>query len=179
MTTEPVGNELVVYSKFSGDLSRAVQKVTALTDIRPENRVVVDGGMYIASCSNLRLDPAGFLGYLYLAYYEEMNEKNEEVVEKNLTRLVLDKIFSRVKGRPDIEHEGKKYQLAWRSWSGRGDYSTHWIILNGHVFSEAVGKMKVRLAEDREILVANHFLSLLFNPVINSLLEAHTTMGRF
>lgn len=79
-TDESSETALVAYTKFAGDMARAVQETISLREIRPENRVVVDGGMYIASATNLVLEPSGFLGFLFLAFYREMPEDSEDKI---------------------------------------------------------------------------------------------------
>ncbi|HBP01559.1 MAG: hypothetical protein UX75_C0009G0009 [Candidatus Moranbacteria bacterium GW2011_GWE2_47_10] len=171
-----VGNSLVVYSKFNGDISKAVQRDMVISDIRLENRVLVDGGMYIASVSDLDLHTSGFRGFLYLAFYQEM----DDAVEKNtqlLSVLILNKLFRRGVIEPSMVYEGKNYQLAWRLWSG--ERCAHWLILGRDAGKDAIGEMKVRLVEKQKLLFSNDFLSVLFNPVLDALREVHLELGRF
>ncbi|MFH1183121.1 MAG: hypothetical protein V1690_02565 [Candidatus Moraniibacteriota bacterium] len=175
---------LIVYTKFCGDITKAVQGTTAISKIRPENRVAVEGGMYVASCTNLKLEPSGFTGALSLTYYRELavegEKEGEEVAKKNLVKLVLDKFFKATKDKlciaPDIAYGGKNYEKVWRTCSD--DYH-HWIILHGGVWKKAIGKMKCELVKERELVFSNALLQTLFTPILNSLLEVHTTLGKF
>jgi hypothetical protein len=177
-TIENTETALMVYTKFSGDVSRAVQKTTSLSEIRPENRIVVEGGMYIASATNLALETAGFTGFLFLEFYQEVKKDAENTAPKSLSMLVMDKFFKKEKDKPDIVHEGREYRSVWRIWSDTGTIG-HWIILNGDTYGGAIGKMKVRLIERKKLLLSNDFLNALYSPVLNALLDVHTTLGRF
>lgn len=92
--------------------------------------------------------------------------------------LVLNKFFKRIKDKPDVVHERKKYQRMWHLWSGDGDIG-HWIILCGGVQREALGRMKVQLVKKKKLLLSNEFLSVLFTPIVESLRELYVEIGKF
>lgn len=171
-----VSNSLVVYSRFNGDISRAVQEGISVSEIRLENRVLVDGGMYVASASNLKLTTSGFRGFLYLAFYRDMDDASEKFPH-SLSVLVLNKLFKGGLIKPGVIYEGKNYQRVWHLWSG--EQVAHWLILGGREEKDAVGEMKVRLIEMRKLLFTNEFLSVLFGPVLDALREAHAELGKF
>lgn len=171
-------NALVVYTKFNGDIGNVSRVVTSLREIRPEHRVVVEGGMYVASATNLKIEPAGFLGFLCLAFYQEITRDTKDTAQQSLSMLILDKFFKKALGKPDIVHDEKEYRQVWHLRSSTSSCE-HWIIINGHAYEEAVGKIKVQLIEERNMLFSNAFLDMLFSPVLNSLLDVHIALGRF
>ncbi|MDD5396576.1 MAG: hypothetical protein PHW24_00780 [Candidatus Moranbacteria bacterium] len=164
-----VDNSLVVYSRFNGDLSKAVQKAVSISDINPQHRVLVDGGMYVASATNLELNTLGFKGFLYLAFYQDMTIVPEGVAQ-SLSVLVLNKLFKNSVFK-SVEYEGREYQRMWRLWSGEK--------FPCYVGRDTIGEMKVRLVEKHKLLLSNDLLSVLFNPVLDALREAHVELGKF
>lgn len=163
-------NSLVVYSRFNGDISRAVQKGISVSDLNPQNRVLVDGGMYVASATNLELKTSGFKGFLYLAFYRDMTSSPDEVVQ-SLSVLVLNKLFKKCAIKSVVTYEGKEYQRVWKIYSSEQ--------FPCYVGKDTIGEMKVRLVEERKLLLSNDLLSVLFNPVLDALREAHTELGKF
>ena len=97
--------------------------------------------MYLASATNLELDTSGFKGFLYLAFYQEVDSVSKKAFQ-SLSVLVLNKIFSGVELRPRVVYDGRNYERAWRLWSDEGRYG-HWLILGSGPDRDEVGKIKV------------------------------------
>ncbi len=174
---ESSGTGLVVYSKCTHDIAKVVQKTASLSDLQPENRMAVPGGMFVASCDELRIDPSGILGILVLTYFEEVAPeppKESDLLGKMLKRFLPQGIISRF----DLTHEGKNYRMAWRVQSRRHGWGS-WITLNGSPNGEAIGYIKTEAIAKQQLLVANEFILDLFTPILNALLNFHAEMARF
>lgn len=174
-----MANDLVVYTKFNGDISTAVQKTASLEEMRPENRIAVPGGLYVATCHHLEIKPAGMKGILLLKYYREMIQEEEVRQANSLPLMTIKKFFPGRGIKPDIIHEGKNYAYEWGEDNSEISGWNNWIIAHGKADTECLGLMKAELIKDKQVLVSNDFLSALFGPVIDSLLVIYRQMAQF
>ena len=178
---------LVQYSRYDGDLSDAMQEISSISDAYPENRVIVDGGMYVAACGNLKLDDSGFLGTLSLRYYEELNPKTTNSnLEPSLGQKLLRRIFRDNPPKEkdislkeaDICHENVTYRHSW-SFEPRdflGCPERNWIVMHGKVCHEVLSEFKAQLADKCSLLLTNDFLRFLYGPIFQALLSTHKVL---
>jgi hypothetical protein len=175
-------NALVVYQKTELDIVEAVQKVTPLREIQPENIVVTNEGLYRAKAVNLKLGDHGLKGFLFLAFYREINKGSENDDPRSLSELLIAKFFGKNREKPDRVHDGKEYQGVWRLWSSSSDYP-HYLLWDGcegvRIDEEALEKMKTQLVERHDLLFTNEFLFTLYSPVLRALVELYTAIRRF
>lgn len=171
-------NTLVVYNKFQGEIQKFVQEaVLPISELNPENRVVVDQGMYIASCRRLELEPSGFYGILRIKYLKEILESDKDHAENlwiKIKKVFVPKSDIGTSDTGIIEYDDKLYKEMWEIETDRG-----WITSHGSVYGEALGKLKAVLYTKKKLLLANEFLMFLTEPVTDSLLKLHREIGNF
>jgi hypothetical protein len=173
---------LVVYQEKEIKIAEVVQKVTPLREMQPENVVVTDEGLYRAKATNLKLGDYGLKGFLFLAFYREINKGGEDNTSRSLSELLIAKFFGKNREKPDLVHDGKEYQGVWRLWSSNSDYP-HYLLWDGcrgvRIDEEALEKMKGQLVERHDLLFTNEFLFTLYSPVLSALVELYTAIRRF
>ena len=172
--------EIVIYTNgLKIDLSSVVQKIEPLSSIKPQHRVPVEGGIYVASCKKLMLDSSGFQGVLKLEYYEEINKDDEPSKQIAFGNQVLNMLFSReakpVEVEPYLEYEDKKYRKVWRISSGRKS----WLILHNEVYKDIIKEIKSSLVNERELVIANDLLNTLFKPIFDVLFQMYRKLSKF
>lgn len=177
---ESPGTGLVVYSKCTRDIAKVVQKTAALSDLQPENRMAVPGGIFVASCDELRIDPSGILGILVLTYFEEVAPQPPKEIEvTSLTGKMLKRFLPHgIVRKFDLTYEGKNYRMAWRIQNKKSGWGS-WITLNGSPNGEAIGHIKTEAIAKQQLLIANDFILELFTPILNALLNFHAEMAHF
>lgn len=175
MTSKDTKNSLIVYSDFTGDITKASIPTRAIWEIRPENRIVVGCGIYVAKCIGLEAEPDGFLGILTVEYYvEETQKKTESLQDKIIKWFTLDeeKILQK-----NIFYEDRKYIREWTSLT-KDDYRK-WVILGNKIHEKAIGSIKISIVNKQRILLSNELLEDLFRPIMNSLLSLYSSLGEF
>lgn len=169
------GNELVVYRPNPLDISRhIVQMEKRIEDLNPESRMVCSNGLYAGGFGNIAFDEYGIIGQAYVKFLKPTDEKTD----KGLSVKILETLFGSVKidDTHVIQHEGKIYCQDWS------------VVLNKELLfwlkgdvrpQEFSTKLKMKISEERGLLVSNEFLYELLSPLFNPLIDAYRTIRKF
>jgi hypothetical protein len=121
-------SEIVLYQKYDGkrsDLATVLE--TPLSELRLENRLITDDGMFIGGLYDLVLSEKTLNGKAYLVSYalkKELDKEQPSMQQSFWNKLFGDKPL--LEG-PTVIHEGKKYSREWKIYAG-GQFAGHCIV---------------------------------------------------
>ena len=155
------------------DENLKTEKVDIYTDI-PTITIPAEGENFIykAGATNLELTTSGISGFLWLDLYKRGFSLRSWILHK------IKYVFIQNPYKQDIiVHEGVKYQLVWRIWSG--SYSTHMLTDEGSNQNEAIGRLKATLVNRVRVLIPGNLLTKLYGPIITALNNKYEKIANF
>ena len=179
-----VGNALVLYTSSSLDLARTiVQLKKPIRMINPENRILLDGGMYVGGFHNIEFDRYGVNGTAYVKYLGIVNKKKETQQTESILERIVTSLFGEEQRVDDsflIKHKEQKYAVHWIV-STDELARLLWVQL-GERWPKNEGfkvQLKTKIVNERRTLISNEFIYELFEPLCDALNQIYIQTIRF
>lgn len=151
---------------------------TPLSQLHPQNRIVVGDKMYLGEMQDLRFSHACLWGRVFLAVYKSWSEDRSAEPE-SLTGKVIQKLFSQRPTEPPINSIRQGDRIWERIWALRYPDSDGILITERGINDHFIGDLKGDLMTEKGILMGNTELLTILDPLFSAMLEAYQTAAHY
>jgi hypothetical protein len=172
--------DLILYKTYQGEISDLITHMEMpLSQLEPETRLVVPNGLFRGGVYGLELQKDSLRGSAFLRYYTEMSDQAEPVPDTMRAKIQYALFNTPRQKRPDLEHEGKKYEKTWGVSTGSNGelifFKTEWSN-DIHKCNNLIDRLKAASVNNNNVILQDRVLRLIFGPIYEGLHAAYTQL---